>query len=164
MKSGAIVAAVALALLSAGAASAEGNNRNVGNGNTGAFNGNMNANGNADAIAVAEATGQGGNGQGGNVSNSNTYKNRVPGSIGAPGLAAGSGTCLGSISGGVSFMGGGFGLGKTYLERNCEARAAAAQIYSYGYRRAAIQLLINEHPMINRAMTMVGSAQPTRKR
>jgi hypothetical protein len=162
MKSGAIVIA-ALALLTATAASAEGNRigNNVGTGNNGQFNGNMNANGNASSTANAAATGQGGNGQGGNVSN--TYKNRVPGSIGAPGLAAGSGTCLGSISGGVSFMGGGFGLGKTYLERYCESRAAADQIYRYGYKAAAIQLLINEHPMVNRAMTMVGSARAVKR-
>jgi hypothetical protein len=152
---------IALAtVLTAGAASAE-NNRvstgnNVGTGNVGFANGNFNSNGNAASTA------RGGNASGGSVTNSNTYKNRVPGAIGAPGLAAGANTCAGSFSLGVSAAAGGFGgigFGKTYEMRNCEARVAAEQIYRYGYRQQAIQLLLNEHPMVRRAFATAPQQQ-----
>jgi hypothetical protein len=122
---------------------------NVGTGNVGFANGNFNSNGNAASNARGgNATGGGG----GSVSNSNTYKNRVPGAIGAPGLAAGANTCAGSVSAGVSFYGGGLGLGKTYEMHNCEARAVADQAYRYGLKNVAIQVLYDEHPMFRRAM------------
>ena len=131
---------------------------------------------NANAAAAAQSrsnsasrsssTSSGGNG--GNASQNNTNnssfqdRKQAPG-IGIPGLTSGAVTCLGSVSAGFSVAGFGGGLGSTYLERNCESRAAADQIYHYGYRRAAIQLLINEHPMVNRAMVMTGNARPIHK-
>jgi hypothetical protein len=159
-----IAATAVLGLLATSAAHAEGNRvggGNVGSGNVGFANGNFNSNGNA----ASSATGQGGNGSGGSVTNNNTYKNRVPGAIGAPGLAAGANTCAGSFSVGASLAAGGFGgfgVGKTYVMRSCEARAAADQIYRYGYKRQAVQLLINEHPMVRRAFE--STQQVARKR
>jgi hypothetical protein len=47
--------------------------------------------------------------------------------------------------------------------RECEARTVADQLYHYGLRRGAIQLLINEHPMVNRALTMTGNARPIKR-
>jgi hypothetical protein len=129
------------------------------------------ANANASAAALAQSqsssysrsSSQGGNASSATNNSNNSTANynerrQAPG-IGIPSLAAGANACLGSVSGGLSFAGFGGGLGATYLERYCESRAAADQIYRYGYRRAAIQLLLNEHPMVNRAMVMAGSAR-----
>jgi hypothetical protein len=114
------------------------------------------ANASAASQSASRSAAQGGNanssGNTSNNNNSSTFQDRrqAPG-IGIPSLAAGAVTCLGSVSGGFSVAGFGGGLGSTYLERYCESRAAADQIYRYGYRRQAINLLIAEHPMVNRA-------------
>lgn len=133
-----------------------------------------NANANASALArsnsSSRSSSQGGNSnstasQANNNTNNNSYQDRkqAPG-IGIPGLTSGAVTCLGSVSAGLSVAGFGGGLGSTYLERDCESRAAAELIDRLGYRRAAIQLLVNEHPMVNRAMVGVGAARPLARR
>ena len=89
---------------------------------------------------------------------SNNTPKQAPG-IAAPGLAASAIACLGSVSGGGSVAGFGAGLGATYLDRNCEARIVADQLYRYGFRKQAVQLLINEHRMVRRAFADVPMAE-----
>ena len=48
----------------------------------------------------------------------------------------------------MSFYGGGFGAGKTYLERACESRLLAEQLYRYGLRQAAIDVIWSNNPLI----------------
>jgi hypothetical protein len=92
-----------------------------------------------------------------------TVKN-VP-SVFAPGLAAaGLETCLGSVSGGGSFVGTGFSFGSTIPDPGCGARLDARTLWSMGLRKAAIaRLCLN--PDINRSMpeicgTYLPQAQP----
>jgi hypothetical protein len=60
----------------------------------------------------------------------------------APGLtAAGLETCLGSISGGGSFMGGGVSFGTTVPDRGCSARLDARTLWSMGLKKAAVARL-----------------------
>lgn len=96
--------------------------------------------------------GFGGTAQGG--TQTTTFKNRVPGAIGVPGLAAGAPTCLGSVAAGGSFYGGGLGFGMTVLDRACESRMVADQLYRYGLKREAIAVLWNNHPLIQRSVRM----------
>lgn len=158
---------IALALgLASTSAYADGGNHN-GNGNSGILTGNMNGalSGNnmasrsssrASARNTANQSYEGYNGidGSGNSSNSNnsTFKERLqaPG-IAAPGLAAGTNTCAGSWGLGLSGPGVGISGGRTYTMNMCEARTVADQIYHYGYKRQAINLLIAEHPMVQRA-------------
>lgn len=59
-------------------------------------------------------------------------------SIGAPALSNSSiETCLGSASGGVSFPGGGFSLGGTTKDEDCNLRLYARQLYNMGAKNAA---------------------------
>ena len=124
------------------------------------------ANASAQALAQSQSSSYSrSSSQGGNASNSNSNTNnyqdrrQAPG-IGIPGLTSGAITCLGSVSGGLSFAGFGGGLGATYLERNCESRAVAEQIYRYGYRRQAINLLIQQHPMVRQAFAAAPAQRP----
>jgi hypothetical protein len=122
------------------------------------------ANANAAALAQSQSSSHSSSSsQGGNATNNNTNnwqdRKQAPG-IGIPGLTSGALTCLGSVSGGLSVAGFGAGLGTTYLERNCEARAVADQVYRYGYRRQAINLLISEHPMVRRAFAASNAQRP----
>jgi hypothetical protein len=135
----AILTVIAMGVMGASGAHAQTAN-NVGNGNAGFQNGNFNSNGNGGT------GGQGGVG-GTSVGNQNNIRYRVPGAIGIPGLAA-SQACLGSWSLGGSFYGGGFGVGKTYLERACESRALADQLYRYGLRQQAIDVIWSNNPLI----------------
>jgi hypothetical protein len=60
----------------------------------------------------------------------------------APGLtAAGLETCLGSVSGGGSFMGGGFSFGTTVPDRGCSARLDARTLWSMGLKKASVARL-----------------------
>ena len=69
-----------------------------------------------------------------------TVKN-VP-SVFAPGLAAaGLETCLGSVSGGGSFVGTGFSFGSTIPDPGCAARLDARTLWSMGLKKAAIARL-----------------------
>jgi hypothetical protein len=69
-----------------------------------------------------------------------TLKN-VP-SVFAPGLAAaGLETCLGSVSGGGSFVGTGITFGMTIPDPGCAARLDARTLWSMGLKKAAVARL-----------------------
>jgi len=75
-----------------------------------------------------------------NNEGTSTVKN-VP-SVFAPGLAAaGLETCLGSVSGGGSFVGTGFSFGSTIPDPGCAARLDARTLWSMGLKKAAIARL-----------------------
>ena len=60
----------------------------------------------------------------------------------APGLAAaGLETCLGSVSGGGSFLGTGFSFGTTIPDPGCAARLDARTLWSMGLKKAAVARL-----------------------
>lgn len=116
----------------------------------------------SDSASVAAA-------QGGNVSiSSNTPAETVarsrinqrlvtPPSVVAPSLsAAGLETCLGSVSGGVSVMGGGASFGSSVKDDDCNRRLYARQLWNMGFRQAAtlIQCL---SPEVQYAMAAAGT-------
>lgn len=75
-----------------------------------------------------------------NNEGTSTVKN-VP-SVFAPGLAAaGLETCLGSVSGGGSFVGTGFSFGSTIPDPGCGARLDARTLWSMGLKKAAVARL-----------------------
>lgn len=107
--------------------------------------------------------------QGGNVelnssvpastSNRATIRQRLvtPPSVVAPGLsAAGIETCLGSVSGGISVMGGGGSFGTSVQDSDCNRRLYARQLYNMGFKQAAanIQCL---SPEVQYAMEVAGT-------
>lgn len=82
-----------------------------------------------------------------------------PGMV-APGLAAaGIETCLGSASGGLSVMGGGFTFGSTTVDEGCTVRLLARQLYAFGFQKAAMALMC-EDPRVVTAMSAVGTPCP----
>src|SRR6478736_7865410 len=63
-------------------------------------------------------------------------------SVFAPGLAAaGIETCLGSVSGGVSFPGGGVAFGTTTKDSGCDTRLDSRTLWSFGLKAEAIARL-----------------------
>ncbi len=83
-----------------------------------------------------------------------------PGMV-APGLtAAGIETCLGSASGGLSVMGGGFTFGSTTVDEGCTVRLLARQLYAFGFQRAAMALMCEDQHVVV-AMSAVGSPCPS---
>jgi hypothetical protein len=69
----------------------------------------------------------------------------TPPGIVAPGLAAaGIETCLGSSSGGLSLMGGGFTFGSTRVDEGCTIRLLARQLFAFGFHKAAIALMCQD--------------------
>jgi hypothetical protein len=73
--------------------------------------------------------------------------NRVitPPTVVAPGLtAAGVETCLGSASGGISLMGGGFTFGSTKVDDGCTIRLLARQLFAFGFHNAALALMCQD--------------------
>lgn len=92
------------------------------------------------------------------VSGTTTVRS-VPTSI-SPGLAAaGIETCLGSVSVGGSFVGGGFSFGSTVKDDDCNRRLYARQMYNMGFKAAAaiIQCIT---PEVNYAMAVAGTPCP----
>jgi hypothetical protein len=91
-----------------------------------------------------------------------TVTNRLvtPPNVVAPGLAAaGVETCLGSASGGLSLMGGGFTFGSTKVDEGCTLRLLARQLFAFGFRKAAVALMCQDsHVFI--AMDEVGTPCP----
>src|SRR3974390_2531304 len=89
------------------------------------------------------------------INNEETSRVRNVPSVFAPGLAAaGIETCLGSVSGGGSFVGTGFSFGGTIPDPGCAARLDARALWSMGLKKAAVaRLCLN--PDINRAMPEV---------
>jgi len=92
--------------------------------------------------------------------NINTRLITPPGIV-APGLAAaGIETCLGSSSGGLSLMGGGFTFGSTRVDEGCTIRLLARQLFAFGFHKAAMALMCqDEHVFI--AMDETGTPCPT---
>jgi len=83
----------------------------------------------------------------------------VPTAI-APGLAAaGIETCLGSVSVGGSFVGGGFSFGSTVKDDDCNRRLYARQLYNMGFKNAAAVLQCIT-PEVNYAMAVAGTPCP----
>jgi len=84
----------------------------------------------------------------------------TPPGIVAPGLAAaGVETCLGSSSGGLSLMGGGFTFGSTRVDEGCTIRLLARQLFAFGFHKAAIALMCqDEHVLV--AMDETGTPCP----
>jgi hypothetical protein len=78
----------------------------------------------------------------------------------APGLAAaGVETCLGSASGGLSAMGGGFTFGTTTVDEGCTIRLLARQLYAFGFQHAALALMCEDKHVVV-AMYAAGSPCP----
>jgi hypothetical protein len=78
----------------------------------------------------------------------------------APGLAAaGVETCLGSASGGLSAIGGGFTFGTTTVDEGCTIRLLARQLYAFGFQRAALALMCEDQHVVV-AMYAAGSPCP----
>ena len=111
--------------------------------------------GNARSTSSSQAiSGQGGTGVGvgvgGNPSATIISSSTVPAvqtvktvpRVVAPGLAAaGLETCLGSVSGGGSFVGTGFSFGTTIPDPGCAARLDARTLWSMGLKKAAVARL-----------------------
>lgn len=145
-----------LALLSTAAFA--GDNTAVGIG-TGISSSRSQATSNAVAIGGGNATGGTGIGVGGGataiinqpinpavtsatINNTGTSTVRNVPSVFSPGLAAaGIETCLGSVSGGGSWIGTGFSFGSTIPDPGCNARLSARTLWSMGLRRAAVARL-----------------------
>jgi hypothetical protein len=93
---------------------------------------------------------------------SSTVTNRLvtPPNVVAPGLAAaGVETCLGSASGGLSLMGGGFTFGSTKVDEGCTLRLLARQLFAFGFRKAAVALMCEDaHVLV--AMDEAGTPCP----
>ncbi len=81
--------------------------------------------------------------------------------IAAPGLAAaGVETCLGSASGGLSLMGGGFTFGSTKVDEGCTIRLLARQLFAFGLKNAAVALMCQD-TRVAVAMAVAGSPCPS---
>ena len=139
---------------------------------TGTGVGVANSNSRSGAVAISGQGGRGGNANGNgnssltvnsaavpatstlnqnvNTSGTSTVKN-VPTAI-APGLAAaGLETCLGSVSGGGSFVGTGFSFGSTIPDPGCAARLDSRTLWAMGLKGAAVARLCLQ-PEIWRSM------------
>jgi hypothetical protein len=78
----------------------------------------------------------------------------------APGLAAaGIETCLGSASGGLSLMGGGFTFGSTKVDEGCTIRLLARQLFAFGFKTAALALMCQDG-RVDLAMQTAGTPCP----
>jgi len=81
--------------------------------------------------------------------------------VAAPGLAAaGIETCLGSASGGISLMGGGFTFGATKVDQGCTIRLLSRQLFAFGLKRAAVALMCQDD-RVAAAMEVAGSPCPS---
>jgi hypothetical protein len=113
---------------------------------TGVANSRSSSNAGAVAIGGGNATGgNGGNSRATIVQNTNVPASQsitnVPTTF-APGLsAAGIETCLGSVSGGGSWLGTGISLGGTIPDPGCATRLDARTLWSMGLKKAAVARL-----------------------
>jgi hypothetical protein len=81
--------------------------------------------------------------------------------VAAPGLAAaGIETCLGSASGGLSLMGGGFTFGATKVDDGCTVRLLSRQLFAFGLHKAAVALMCQDE-RVAAAMEVAGSPCPS---
>lgn len=83
----------------------------------------------------------------------------VPNAI-APGLgSAGIETCYGpGVSGGASGVGFGLSFGMGQFDNDCNARLYSRTLFAMGYKQQAINLLVNESGMVQRAFGYGGQA------
>ena len=104
----------------------------------------------AGALAIGGGNATGGNARGGNSQAAIVQNTNVPASQSitnvpttfAPGLsAAGIETCLGSVSGGGSWLGTGISLGGTIPDPGCATRLDARTLWSMGLKKAAVARL-----------------------
>jgi hypothetical protein len=138
----------------------------------------------SSSVAIGGGVGVGVGGQGGNASSnaningnsiapSNTTNTNVISSVPAnqkittvptvfaPGLAAaGIETCLGSISGGGSWLGTGISFGGTTPDPSCTARLDARTLWSFGLRKAAVSRLCINPDMANAMPDVCGRYLP----
>lgn len=78
-----------------------------------------------------------------NVKVEGTTFDRYAPPVGAPALtSAGTGVCLGSVSIGLSGPMAGASFGITKVDKGCEQRSSAALLYQFGYKAAAVRLLM----------------------
>jgi hypothetical protein len=100
-----------------------------------------------------------------NITNASTRGSQTtrvvtPPTIAAASLsAAGIEACLGSVSGGGSFMGGGFSFGTTTKDDDCNRRLYARQLYNMGYPEAALAIQCLS-PEVSYAMAVTGTPCP----
>jgi hypothetical protein len=130
------------------------------------YNGNTNVNINssrARANASSSSSSVSGSQSTSNVNITNATQGRrttrlvTPPTIAPAALAAaGIETCLGSVSGGASFMGGGFSFGTTTKDDDCNRRLYARQLHNMGYGGAAIAIQCLS-PEVNYAMAVAGT-------
>lgn len=75
----------------------------------------------------------------------NTNFDRYAPSVSPPALtAAGTGVCLGSISGSLMGPMAGIGFGTTKVDQGCERRSGAALLFNMGHKGAALRVLAGE--------------------
>jgi len=134
----------------------------------------------SSSVAIGGGLGVGVGGQGGNAavgnnanSPSNTTTTNVISSVPAnqkittvptvfaPGLAAaGIETCLGSVSGGGSWLGTGISFGGTTPDVSCSARLDARTLWAFGLRKAAVARLCLNPDMVNSMPDVCGRYLP----
>lgn len=129
--------------------------------------GTANSSSNSGAIAVGGAGSASAGASGGSASlvynvpgtTNSTIRYRSSGSLKtvpnaiAPGLgAAGVETCYGpGVAAGVAGVGFGASFGMGQFDQDCNARLYSRTLYAMGQKTAALQLLINESSMVQRA-------------
>lgn len=104
----------------------------------------------------------------GSTTSNNTSRIRQSGSLKttpnaiAPGLgSAGIETCYGpGVSGGVSVTGFGASFGAGQFDTDCNARLYSRTLFAMGYKQQAINLLVNESGMVQRAFGLGQQARP----
>ena len=118
------------------------------------------------AIGGGNATARGGNAKAVSTGSNAIVTSNIPASqsitnvptVFAPGLAAaGIETCLGSVSGGGSWLGTGISFGGTVPDPNCTTRLDARTLWSMGLKKAAVARLCVS-PDIYRSMPEVCGA------
>lgn len=149
MKTYVLSAALSLALASPVLAQTNVNTNSAANSESNAGSLSLSQGGNVQLNSTAPAS----------TSTRNTIRQRLvtPPTVVAPGLsAAGIETCLGSVSGGISLMGGGGSFGTTVQDSDCNRRLYARQLYNMGFKQAAanIQCL---SPEVQYAMEVAGT-------
>ena len=98
-----------------------------------------------------------------NVNNTGTSTVKNVPSVFSPGLAAaGLETCIGSVSGGGSFVGTGFSFGSTIPDPGCGARLDARTLWSFGLKKAAVARLCLNSDIYNSMPEVCAAYLPAR--
>ena len=154
-----LLATTAIALMAAGGASAQ-TAVGVGVSSSTAKSASQST---ALAIGGGNATARGGNAKATSTGSNAIVTSNIPANqsitnvptVFAPGLAAaGIETCLGSVSGGGSWLGTGISFGGTVPDPNCTTRLDARTLWSMGLKKAAVARLCVS-PDIYRSMPEV---------